>query len=43
MRLTNTMRDTMIERIIHKKFDGIKEEQSRRVLVIARDIVDQHC
>lgn len=41
MRLLNSMRDTMIERIIHKKFDGIKEEQSRRVLVIARDIVDE--
>lgn len=43
MRLTNTMRSALIERIIHKKFDGIKEEQSRRVLEIARDIVDQHC
>ena len=41
MRLLNAMRDTMIERIIHKKFDGIKEEQSRRVLEIARDIVDE--
>lgn len=41
MRLTNTMRSALIERIIHKKFDGIKEEQSRRVLEIARDIVDE--
>lgn len=40
MRLLNSMKDTMIERIMHKKFDSIEEEQSRRVRILAKDIVD---
>jgi hypothetical protein len=41
MRLLNAMRDTMIERIMHKKFDSIDEEQSCRVLELVRDIVTE--
>lgn len=41
MRLTNTMRSALIERIMNKKFDSINKEQSDRALVLAKDIVDE--